>query len=304
MNSISYYLRHPREFIGGVLVKFNRLFPNDKIYLKMIFRCFMGRKLNLRDPKTFSEKLQWLKLYNRKAEYTQMVDKYAVKKYVADIIGEEYIIPTLGVWDSVDEIDFDSLPEKFVLKTTHAGGGNGVVICKDKSTFDIQKAKRKLRRSMKTNPYLTLREWPYKDVKHRIIAEQLLETEGCTDLPDYKFFCFNGEPKCCQVIGGRDSVMTIDFFDKDWGHLPFHEPHNYPFAGKVISRPDLYEEMWSLAKDLSKGNPFLRVDLYEVNGDIYFGELTFFPTSGIGGFDPEEWDYIFGTWIELPEMKI
>lgn len=305
MNSISYYLRHPREFIGGVLVKFNSLFPNDKIYLKMIFRCFMGRKLNLRDPKTFSEKLQWLKLYNRKAEYTQMVDKYAVKKYVADIIGEEYIIPTLGVWDSVDEIDFDSLPEKFVLKTTHAGGGNGVVICKDKSTFDIQKAKGKLKRSMKTNPYLTLREWPYKNVKPRIIAEKYVEVEGHTDLPDYKFFCFNGEPKYCQVIRDRSTKETIDFYDMEWNHMPFVGLNPIAENGEhPVVRPLHLDDMINKCRMLSIDIPFSRIDFYVVNDKVFFGEITFFPASGMGEFRPKEWNYTFGSWIKLPEMKI
>lgn len=300
MKNLGYYTKHPNEFIGGVLVKFNRLFPNDKIYLKMIFRCFMGRKLNLRDPKTFSEKLQWLKLYNRKAEYTQMVDKYAVKKYVADIIGEEYIIPTLGVWDSVDEIDFDSLPEKFVLKTTHAGGGNGVVICKDKSTFDIQKAKRKLRRSMKSNPYLTLREWPYKNVKKRIIAEQFIEESGHNDLSDYKFFCFDGEPKYCQVIRDRNTKETIDFYDMEWNHMPFVGLNPVAKHGmNPVAKPQHLSDMVMICRKLATGIPFSRIDLYVVNEKEYFGEITFYPASGLGEFTPNKWNVVLGQMIDL-----
>lgn len=300
MKSLGHYIKHPYEFLGGIIVKLNRLFPNDELYLKIIFRCFMGKRLDLKNPKTFSEKLQWLKLYNRKPEYTMMVDKYAVKEYVAEKIGKEYVIPTLGVWDSVEDIDWDSLPQQFVLKTTHAGGGNGVVICKDKTTFDKDKAISKLSNSMKNNPYYTLREWPYKNVQPRIIAEQYIEIEGQDDLPDYKFFCFNGEPKYCQVIAGRNDVMTIDFYDKNWNHQPFHEPKDYPFSEQGHSKPTCFDEMWILATKLSNGLPFLRVDFYEVNNKIKFGELTFFPTSGVGGFDPKEWDYTFGSWIELP----
>lgn len=301
MKTISYYIQHPNEFIGGVIVKLSRLFPNDEWYLKILFRCFMKRKLDLKNPRTFSEKLQWLKLYNRRPEYTMMVDKCEVKKYVSSIIGEEYVIPTLGVWDSVEDIDINTLPNQFVLKTTHAGGGNGVVICKDKNTFDFEKAKKKLARSMKTCPYKTLREWPYKYVKHRIIAEKFLSDKTQNDIPDYKFFCFHGEPQFCQVISGRTSdVITIDWYNKEWEHQAFHEPRNYPFANIDLEKPVRLNDMWKLASELSKGHPFLRVDFYSVNNQIYFGELTFFPTSGIGGFNPDEWDYTFGSWIKLP----
>ena len=304
MKSLGYYIKHPNEFVGGVFVKLNRLFRNDELYLKVIFRCFMGRRLNLKKPQTFSEKMQWLKLYNRKPEYTKMVDKYAVKEYVAEKIGAKYIIPTLGVWDSVDDIDWESLPQQFVLKTTHAGGGNGVVICKDKTTFDKNKAIAKLGNSMKSNPYYTLREWPYKNVKKRIIAEQFIDVKGHQDLPDYKFFCFNGVPKYCQVIAGRETgVTTIDWYDKDWVHQPFHEPKDYPFSKQGHSKPACFDEMWILAAKLSSGQPFLRVDFYEVNNKIKFGELTFSPTSGMGGFDPEEWDYKFGSWVKLSTLN-
>lgn len=308
MNSLGYYIKHPNEFIGGVFVKLNFLFKNDELYLKILFRCFMQKTLNLKDPKTFSEKLQWLKLYNRKSEYTTMVDKYAVKEYVANIIGEEYIIPTLGVWDTPNDIDWDSLPEKFVLKTTHGGGGSGVVICKDKSTFDKQKAIDTLWRSYKSDIYKLLREWPYKNVPKRIIAEKFMEISSTKkqdgDLPDYKFFCFNGEPQYCQVISGRQSVMCVDFYDKDWIHKPFHEPKNYPFAEKQHDKPISIDEMWQKAKILSQGQPFLRVDFYEIEGKPYFGELTFFPTSGIGDFNPKEWDYKFGEMIKLPQNRL
>lgn len=294
-------LLYDRKKIKLVLLyKFSRFYSDEK-FLKKLFKLRMGKELNLDNPQTFSEKLQWLKLYNRKPEYTMMVDKYAVKEYVASMIGGEYIIPTLGVYNSVDEIDFNSLPNQFVLKCTHDSGG--LVICKDKSKLDIKSARKKLAKSLNNNYYYQNREWPYKNTTPRIIAEQYMEDESGYELKDYKFFCFDGEPKCCQVIAGRKDVMTVDFFDKDWNHLPFHEPRIYPYSRELVSRPQSYENMWKLAQKLSANQPFLRVDFYNINGQIYFGELTFFPTSGMGGFDPEEWDYTFGNWIKLPRRK-
>lgn len=305
LRRLIYCLFNDRRTIKiGLLYKFAKFYSDEK-FLKRLFKLEMGYELNLENPQTFSEKLQWLKLYNRKPEYTQMVDKYAVKEYVANIIGEEYIIPTLGVWDRVEDIDFDKLPNQFVLKTTHGGGNTGVVICKDKSTFDKNKAKIRLASSLKSDIYKSLREWPYKAVKKRIIAEVLIESKDGGDLPDYKFFCFNGEPKYCQVIAGRETgTTTIDWYDREWNHQLFHEPKNYPFSEKGHKRPNCLNEMWSLATKLSQGQPFLRVDFYEIDNAIKFGELTFFPTSGMGGFKPTEWDSKFGEWIKLPDSKI
>lgn len=303
IRKIIYYLLHNRkQLLVSMLTRLSFLFP-DKLYLKMLFRLRMGYKLNLDNPQTFSEKLQWLKLYNRKPEHTRMVDKYEAKRYVANIIGEEYIIPTFGVWDSVDDIDFDALPNQFVLKCTHGGGNTGVVICRDKSTLDIPKAKAKLKKSLGKCIYRQFREWPYKNVKPRIIAEQYMVDESGYELKDYKFFCFAGDVKLCQVISGRASTMSIDFFDKEWAHQPFHEPKNYPFSANELSQPKSYNKMWDIAHRLCVGHIFIRVDLYEINGHIYFGELTFFPTSGLGGFSPKEWDYKFGDWIKLPIKK-
>lgn len=273
----------------------------DKLYLKLLFRIRMGKRLNLKNPQTFSEKLQWLKLYDRKTEYTMMVDKYAVKDYVAGIIGEEYIIPTIGVWNKLDDIEWDTLPEKFVLKTTYGGGSSGVVICKDKSTFDRQKAIKKLKKSLKQNIYKTLKEWPYKNVPKRIIAEKYIDPRPETnDLPDYKFFCFNGEPKYCQVISGRDSKKCIDFFDRDWNHQPFHEPSYYSFADEEPAKPKYLDKMWQAAEQLAQDKAFSRIDFYEVGDDVFFGEITFFPTSGLGSFEPEDYETIIGKMITLP----
>lgn len=294
------FFSRPSQLADSILSRYFLWLP-DKMFLKVKFRLEMGCWPNLNDPRSFSEKLQWLKLYNRRPEYPKMVDKYTVKEYVREKLGDDYIIPTLGVWDRPEDIDWDMLPEKFVLKTTHSGGHTGVIICKNKSFFDINSAISKLKYSLKDNVYLQLREWPYKSVRPRIIAEQYVEPEvGKKDLLDYKLFCFNGEPKYCQVISGRDSKMCVDFFDENWNHQSFHEPKDFPFADIEPAKPKQLDRMWKAAEILSKNIPFSRIDFYEVNNSVYFGEITFFPTSGMGGFDPEEWDCIFGSWISLP----
>lgn len=271
---------------------------DDAEYLKLAFELNLGTKLNLESPETFNEKLQWLKLYDRRPEYTTMVDKYEVKKYVADRIGAEYLIPTLGVWDSFDEIDFDSLPQQFVLKCTHDSGG--LVICKDKSVFDVKAAKNKINQSLKRNFFFFGREWPYKDVKPRIIAEKYMEDAGSEVLNDYKLMCFNGKVKCSFVCSERFSEdgLKVTFFDRDWNVMPFER--HYPRSQCPIAKPSSYDDMVRLAEQLSKDIPFVRVDFYEVSGKIYFGELTFYPGSGFEEFEPFEWDKTLGSWIELP----
>ncbi len=274
---------------------------SDEAYLKKKFRVYMKKNLNLSSPKTFNEKIQWLKLYDRKPIYTTMVDKYEVKKYVADKIGEQYIIPTLGVWDRFDDIDFDGLPDQFVLKCTHDSGG--LVICKDKNTFDKVAAKKKIERSLKRNYFLVHREWPYKDVKRRIIAEQYMEDAKTAELRDYKFFCFDGVAKGLFIATERqkqNEEVKFDFFDMDFNHLDLRQGH--PNAKILPEKPEMFEEMRRLAGELSRGVPQLRVDFYEVNGKTYFGELTFSHFAGLVPFRPEEWDYTFGSWITLPEV--
>lgn len=280
---------------------FNRM--SDKAYLKLRYNCIMGKKLNLDNPVTYNEKLQWLKLYDRKPEYTKMVDKYEAKKYVADIIGEEYIIPTLGVWDNVNDIDFDTLPNQFVLKCTHDSGG--LVICKDKAELDIENAKNTLNHFLNRNFYNVHREWPYKDVKHRIIAEKYMEDESGKDLKDYKFFCFNGEPKLLYISEGLSdhSTAKISFADMDYNIAEFKRNDFKPF-NELPKKPINFEKMKELAKVLSKDRAFIRVDFYEINKKIFFGELTFFPCSGYLPFDPEKYDKILGDWITLPNKTI
>ena len=274
---------------------------NDKKYLTVLYRRAFGKKPDFDNPRTYNEKLQWLKLYNRRPEYTMMVDKYEVKDYVASVIGEEYVIKALGVWDKFEDIDFDSLPERFVLKCTHDSGG--IAICRDKVSFDKEKAGRVLGRSLCNNYYYRGREWPYKNVKPRIIAEEYLEDESDGELRDYKFFCFNGEVKAMYVNTDRFSSggTCSDFFDADFNHLPFR--HGYPNAKTLPHKPENFELMKELAGKLSRGIPHARIDFYEVNGKVYFGEITFFHWSGLTPFKPEEWDYTFGSWLTLPEKN-
>ncbi len=271
---------------------------SDKMYLKLMYRARLGKKLNLENPKTFNEKLQWLKLYNRKPEFTIMVDKYEVKKYVADLIGDEYVIPTLGVWDRFEDIDFDTLPNSFVLKCTHDSGG--LVICKDKSQLDLAAAKSKIERSLKRNYYKYGREWPYKNVKPRIIAEEYMEDVNSKEsLNVYKIMTFSGEPKIIQTIqNDKKSNETIDYFDTNWNLLDLRQ--NFPNSEIKLSKPEKLEEMLSLARLMGEGFSFLRIDFYEVNGKVYFSEFTFYSDSGTAKFNPCEWDEKLGDYIKLP----
>ena len=273
-----------------------RLLP-DRAAVKLIYKNVFGEALDLKDPKTFNEKLQWLKLYNRKPEYTTMVDKHAVKAYVAEKIGEEYIIPTLGVWERFEDIDFDSLPDQFVLKCTHGSGD--VIICKDKSKLDMAAAKKKLTKALKTDFYKIAREWPYKNVPRRIIAEQYMSNGDGTELADYKFFCFGGKPQYMFVATDRSSDCRFDFFDMDFHHLGIQNIHIQ--TDKPIERPKHLELMKELAAKLSAGLPQARIDFYEVNGKVYFGEITLFHAGGFSTFHPKGWDRKLGDLIKLPK---
>ena len=300
MNKLFYFLAHPRYIVVAILERFGGWIP-DKQYLRLAYYLHTGERLHLNPPKTFNEKIQWLKLYDRNPLYTSLVDKYEVKEYVAKIIGEEFIIPTLGVWDSPEDIDYDRLPQKFVLKTTHDGGGEGVIIC-DKDNLDVKRIKSKLERSFKRNIYRSLREWPYKGIKPRVMAEQLIEPSDMEGegLKDYKFFCFNGDPKFCQVKSHRDSNNYIDLFDMQWDLLPFTGLNPNQLNAEITpKRPDNYVLMVKLAKSLCYIADFVRIDFYNVNGRIYFGEITFYPASGMGTFTPKEYDYLIGEKLDL-----
>lgn len=272
--------------------------PDDK-FLKMTFKIRMGYDLDLEHPVTFNEKLQWLKLHDRKPEYTRMVDKYEVKKYVADIIGEEYVISTLGVWNHFDEIDFDTLPNQFVLKCTHDSGG--LIIVKDKEKMNKYEARKRIEKSLKRNYFYGCREWPYKDVIPRIIAEEYVEDNVDKELRDYKFYCFNGHVEAVLVASNRQNPkkkMCFDYFDADFRHMELvNEWH--PNAEEIPHKPRKFAEMKYLAEVMSKGFPHIRVDFYEANDHVYLGELTF---SDMGGFliiHPDDWDKKWGNLIDL-----
>ena len=296
-NNIPFYRRIFRKIIFITAP----LWP-DKIFLKLRYWANMGKILNLKNPQTFTEKIQWLKLYARDTLFTTMVDKCAVKKYVSDKIGDEYIIPTLGVWNTPEEIDFDKLPNKFVLKVTHDSGG--VCICRDKNFFNKKEAIKKLRSALKRDFYNVTREWPYKNVPRRIIAETYIEDNVVPNsdyLTDYKFYCFNGKPTYCQVIRDRGSNETIDFYDMQWNHMPFVGLKEGISNGLTpVEKPTKLDEMIMIADKLSDGIPFSRIDVYAVNQKVYFGEITFFPASGIGSFSPSKWDKELGDLIKLP----
>ena len=279
----------------------NIIYMNDKKFLQKKYFLKFGKKLDLNNPKTFNEKLQWLKLYDRNPEYTKMVDKYAVRSYISKKIGQEYLIPLIGVYNKFEEIKFEELPNQFVLKCTHDSGST--IVCKDKNQFDFDDAKKKINRKMKMNFYYVGREWPYKNVKPKIIIEKYMEDNEQSELRDYKLMCFNGKVKCSFVCSERysESGLKIDIYDLEWKKMEVKR--NHPNSSIEIAKPKNYEIMIELAEKLSKGIPFVRVDFYEIEGKLYFGELTFFPGSGLKEFIPEKYDNILGDMLELPREK-
>jgi hypothetical protein len=274
-------------------------FIPDYAYLKLCYWLRMGRKLDLKHPKTFNEKIQWLKLYDRKPIYSQYVDKYEVRKHVEEIVGKEYLIPLLGVWDHFDEIDFDELPNRFVLKCTHDSGG--VVICKNKERFDRKWAREKIEKRLAKNYYDSTREWAYKNIKPRIICEELLETKAGDPPNDYKFHCFNGEPKNVMVCTERERENTnYYFYDKEWNPLTLIYSDLNGSKDRSIPKPKRLNELFEIAAILSKGIPFVRVDLYVEKAQIYFGELTLYPQSGHDSEFLLETDRLWGEALKLP----
>lgn len=283
-------------FLAGA----NILKISDKQFLKWNYEIKMNKRLDLENPQTFNEKLQWLKLYDRAPEYTKMVDKYEAKQYVANIIGQEYIIPTLGIYDRFEDINFENLPNQFVLKCTHDSGG--LVICNDKTKVKIDEVKNKINDSLKKNYYYSGREWPYKNVKPRIIIEKYMVDESGKELKDYKIFNFNGIPKFIQVDFNRFKGHQRKIYSIDWKELDFNLVYSINKETK-INKPDNLKKVLELAKKISKNHPFLRTDFYIINDKIYFGEITFFPEAGFGKFVPEKWDKILGNMLELPKEK-
>lgn len=297
----SKFVENPWRIINVLAAKGLLNWLPDRQYLKLRYRASFNRKLNLSNPQTFNEKLQWIKLYDRDPIFTTMVDKYEAKNYVAEIIGEEYIIPTLGVWDRFNDIDFLKLPDQFVLKCTHDSGG--LVICKDKNKLNIERARTKIERSLKSSYYRWGREWPYKDVKPRIIAEQYMSNNGKA-LDDYKVHNFDGVPKLILICSDRfsESGLKEDFYDENWQHLDMYRI-SHPSSTNIAEKPGCLDEMLKLSKRLANGTSFLRTDFYEIDGKLYLGELTFFPASGLQPYRPDEWDYKMGQWITLKDKR-
>lgn len=276
-------------------------YASDKAYLKKLYEKKLGKKLNLKSPQTFTEKLQWLKLYDRKPLYTQLVDKYQVRDYITKRLGEEYLIPLLWVGNDPNDIDFNSLPDQFVLKCNH-NSGKGMCICLDKSKLNFDTVREELRQGLQENFYLTSREWPYKNVPRKIICEQYMaDGSDSAGLTDYKFFCFNGVAKIMYISNDFSKDPRTDFFDMDFNHLPIKMKD--PPADVIPQKPPLFEEMKRAAEVLSKGIPHLRVDFYLVKGKLYVGELTFYHSAGFANITPDEWNHQLGSWIELPKKK-
>ena len=283
------------KFVNDLL----RFLP-DKPYIMLQYYKHSHRMLNLKNPTRYNEKLQWMKLYDHNPLYTSLADKYLVKSYVADAIGERYVVPLLGVWDSPDEIDFSVLPEQFVLKTNH--DSKGLVICKDKSKLDLDSTREFLRVRLKHSGFTYGREWPYKNIKRKIIADQYLEDEN-GELPDYKVMCFNGEPKLIQLHRGRfTDEYTQDYYDTNWVRQSFNQVGLHE-AAEPVSRPAFLEEMLEKSSVLAAGIPQVRVDWFYANGQLFFGEMTFFDASGYDEFVPDEINEFLGSLIKLPKLK-
>lgn len=274
---------------------------SDEKKIKLEYQLYFDKQLDLDNPQTFNEKMQWLKLNDRRKIYTELVDKYEVKKFISNIIGDEYIIPTIGIYDRFEEINFELLPNEFVIKTTHDSGG--IIICKDKSKFDYNKAKKKITKFISRRYYQIHREWPYKNVKPRIIVEKYMSNDD-KELDDYKIHNFNGVPKIILVCRDRysESGLKEDFFDVNWNHLNIKRP-DHDNSSQIIEKPKELEKMLELSKIISKNIPFVRTDFYVINGKVYFGEITFYPSAGFAKFEPNEWDLELGTWLKLPETE-
>jgi len=281
----------------NIICKFLGIIPT-KLYLKILYRIKTGRKLSFKNPKTYSEKLNWLKVYDKNPLYTKLVDKYEVRSFVKERIGEEHLFPLLGVWNNFDDIDFNKLPNRFVLKCTHDFGS--VVICNDKTKFSVKDAKKTINNALKFNFYYRGREWAYKNVKPRIIAEQNMQT-GDERLVDYKFFCFGGKVKFMFVATGRGKDLRFDFFDNNYNHISV--VNGVPNADTIPEKPKCFDEMIKLAEKLAKGINNVRVDLYDIDGKVYFSEMTFYHNGGMVAFEPYSIDSELGNDFIMEKYK-
>lgn len=293
-----------RKQLLRVVSRCSSLFNNnEELHLKILYYLHMGKKLDLKNPKTLNEKMQWLKLYDRRPEYKYMVDKITAKDYATKMLGSEYVVPLLGVWDKPEDIDFDSLPDKFVLKTNHSGGNTGVIVCKDKSKLNKQDVIKKLNKSLKSDISVSLREWVYEGMKKQVFAEELLES-STGEIDDYKFYCFDGYADAVLVCIDRQiGEPKFYFFDENWQLKRHNKRGKEAPVDFTLPRPENLNEMFRIARLLSKGIPHLRVDLYNVDGKIYFGETTFFTASGFDANRLPEADLYFGNLTKLPEKR-
>ncbi|MBQ8769587.1 MAG: glycosyl transferase [Bacteroides sp.] len=295
--TLKYFLSLPQKLLDLLLFKYGRNL-SDKTYIKLKYFVLNGRWLNLKRPRTFNEKLQWLKLYGHRPEYVDMADKYKVKAIVSNLIGDKYVVPCLGVWEKVEQLDFEKLPEKFVLKCTHDSGGN--YICRDKKSLDKLKAIEILDNSLKQGYFFQGRDKQYRDIERRIIADTFLDDGREGELQDYKFWCFNGVPKVIYLTNKGKKVYE-NFYDMDFA--PLDIDHGFPRMVPEYQKPVNFELMKELASKLSKGVPFVRVDFFDVDGKVYFGEFTFFDWGGFKNFKSNKWDEKLGSWIELPNRS-
>lgn len=298
-NALHALFHDPQHIVYALLHRMPWLIRNDEKYLSALYRLNFGVKPNLKNPTKFSEKIQWLKLHDHNPIYTTLVDKYRVKEYVSQRIGAEYVIPVIAAWDSPFDINWDCLPNQFVLKTNHDGGGHGIVICKEKSTLSKNKATKELIKSFESSTYLRGREWPYKNVEKKVFAETFVNDSN-GELRDYKFFCFNGKVKCFKIDYNRQIYHQANYYDPQC-HLLMYGETAYPFNPDAdIQIPENINEMINLAEKLAEGLPFVRIDFYNVDGRIYFGEFTFFPAGGMSHWDGEvDVDAMWGSWLKL-----
>ena len=294
-------LRHPQGLIIAAGANGLLNYIPDKTYIKMVFRAETGHRLNLDNPQTYCEKLQWIKLYEQKPIYTTFADKYAVRDYVKNTVGEEYLVPLLGVYNTPAEINWADLPQQFVLKCTNGCGKN--IICRDKSQLNIEQSRQKLSMWLKQSLFWRGREWGYKNIVPKIICEELIKAEDGKVPKDYKFLCFNGEPRLIQLHTDRYGNYTMDYYDAEWNKTDIRKK-GLPCSDYAEKKPMHFDKMLDIARQLSKEATFARVDLYNEQGKILFGEITMYPNSGFAVFTDDKYDYLLGGWINLPKQKI
>lgn len=295
---IDLIIKNPKQILVKIIrMRLPSRFMSDELAIRLLYKLKMDKKLNLNPPRTYNEKLQWLKLYDRNPIYPKIVDKYEVRKYIAEKVGENFLVPLIGVYDKFEDINFDDFPNSFVIKCTHNSGG--VVICRNKSDFNYTQAQRIINKNLKKNYYLNCREWPYKNVQPKIICERLIETADGNPPRDIKVFCFNGIPKALFVASDRGRGTKFDFFDIDWNKLDVKQ--HYPNSDYRLSKPENWEVLLEASRKISEDFPHLRVDFYlDKYGNPLIGELTLTHFAGWFRFEPDSYDLIFGDWLKLP----